>query len=125
MSNGDPGPGDDRDVPEPRVSQRAYAAGNARVMQAARDQYILNLGNILWVAVPAVLTVAALLLYHAVVPATASVRQPARDSTPLAVAVSYDHNDVDNGNPPCMNWLFKKPVSAMKLAPGVVVDETW
>ena len=127
---------------EPRVSQRAFATGNSRVMQAARDQYILNLGNILWVAVPVLVAVAGLFLYAAVRPVNAS--SPPREtgpsassvsrsasgapsqSAPLAVALSYDKNNVDNGAGPCMVWVFKQPLSA--LSPPQAwkgTDETW
>lgn len=139
MSDSDPRSGAAPDVHEPGISQLAHAAGNARVMQAARDQYILNLGNILWVTVPVVLTVTGFLLYLAVgrtasasgspvtagTAPTASAKQPARQSAPLAVAVSYDQHHVDNGAGPCMNWIFKQPLSAIPPAPSGAVDETW
>jgi hypothetical protein len=139
MSGDDPYPGTERGVSKPGGSQHARATGNARVMQAGRDQYILNLGNILWLIVPVALAVFGLVVYRVVAsPAsalgpsgngvrhsTSPVARQAQRSPPLAMAVAYDQNHVDNGAPSCMNWIFKRPLSSIPVPPDNNVDETW
>jgi TIR domain len=120
---------------ESHISQRARAADRAKIVQVGRDQVNVNLGNILWLIVPVLLVVVGLVVYLIVVPANAS-RSPgsaggksgprARTTAPLAVALSYDKRHVDNGPIECMNWLFRKPLSAISAPPSISnIDETW
>ncbi len=131
-------PGADRDDNEPGVSQRAFATGQGRVMQAGRDQYILNLGNVLWIAIPTAIVVIAASLYVAVRPASGALSPTGHGtaapphggsspkSQPLAIALSYDRNNVDNG-PPCMgtSWMFRQPISDLPVPADDDVNETW
>lgn len=131
-------PGADRDDNEPGASQLAFATGQGTVNQAGRDQYILNLGNVLWFAIPTVIVVIAASLYVAVRPASGALSPTGHGSAapahggsspksqPLAIALSYDRNNVDNG-PPCMgtSWMFRQPISDLPAPPDSNVNETW
>ncbi|HLX50203.1 MAG TPA: hypothetical protein VKS82_17900 [Streptosporangiaceae bacterium] len=129
MSTGDLRPQDGR---EPRLTQRGMATHGGRVMQAGRNQYIVNLGNAAWVTVPVVLAVAVVLVLYLTIghPARASGSPSPGTATsrtgqpPLTIALAYDQHDVDNGMGSCMNWLFDRPLHAIPV-PDSPPDETW
>ena len=151
MSTSGLGPEGDRDGSEPRLSQWGNAADRARVHQAGGNQYIVNLGNAAWVTVPAVVTVALVLVLYFVfggapkasgLPAPGTATPQARQSSstapavasstaPLTVSLAYDQHDVNNGMGSCMSWIFDRPLSAIPAPDGVlgassgVIDETW
>jgi hypothetical protein len=133
MNTGGMRPRRDWDDPEPRLSQWGTAAHGGRVMQAGKNQYILNLGNAFWVTAPVVVAVILVFVLYVTtsgaahasgssVPGAAAshARQP-----PLTVTLAYDKNDVANGAPDCVNWLFRRPLSAIPAPPGHILNETW
>jgi hypothetical protein len=123
----------DWDGPETRLAQSGTATHGGRVMQAGKNQYILNLGNAFWVTAPAVLAVTLVLVLYVTVgraahasgspvpgAAAAQARQP-----PLTVTMAYDKNDVANYEGPCMFWTFHRPLSAISIPRDDIVNETW
>jgi hypothetical protein len=132
MSTGGHGPEGDRDDPEPRIAQWGTATRGGRVMQAGRNQYILNLGNAVWVTAPVVVAVAVVLVLYLTVGRASGVSGPPSlasaasqtPKSPVTVTLAYDQNHVVNGAGPCMNWMFSRPVSAIPAATDVI-DETW
>jgi hypothetical protein len=133
MSTGDMQPRRDRDDPEPRLSQWGTATHGGRVMQAGKNQYILNLGNAFWVTAPAVVAVTLVLVLYVIVGRAAhasgspvpGAAAPHARQPPLAVTLAYDKNDVANGAPDCVNWIFRRPLSGIPAPSDGVTDETW
>jgi hypothetical protein len=130
MSTGDMRARDDWDGPDSRLAQRATVTHGGQVMQAGKNQYIFNLQNAFWVTIPVVITVAVVLALYVTggraagspVPGTAA---PHAGQSPLTVTLAYDKNDVDDGGPDCVNWIFRRPLSAIPVPPGGMTDETW
>jgi hypothetical protein len=126
-------PRHDWDGPEPRLAQRGMATHGGRVMQAGKNQYILNLGNAAWVTAPVVVVVAVVLVVYATVgraahasgsPVPGAAALQARQ-LPLTVTLAYDQNDVDNGADACADWIFRRPLSAIPASLDGMVNETW
>lgn len=130
-------PGADRDDNKLAVTLRAIATGGGRVFQSGGNQYIVNLPNAIWLALPTAIVVIVASLIVAVRPASGAGSPahhgsaphhggPSPTSQPLAIALSYDRNNVDNG-PPCAatNWMFRQPISALPAPADDDVNETW
>jgi len=133
MSTGDMRPRDNWGGPDPRLAQWGTATHGGRVMQAGKNQYIFTLQNAFWATVPAVVAVAIVLVLYITggraahasgspVPGAAAAQagQP-----PLTVTLAYDQNDVANGAGSCVEWIFRRPVSAIPAPPFGGIDETW
>lgn len=130
MSPGHRRPRDNRDDPGPRLAQRGIATHGGRVMQAGRNQYILTLGNASWVTVPAVVVIGVLFVLYMVTGRAAQASGStalgaAAPQSPLTVTLAYDKNDVDNGAPDCVNWIFGRPLSAISAPRDGILNETW
>lgn len=126
-------PKHDWDGPEPRLAQRGIATDGGRVMQAGGNQYIVTLGNASWVTVPAgVVAVVVFVLYMITGRAAQASGSPAPGAavphagqSPLTVTLAYDKNDVDNGAPDCVNWIFRRPLSDIPVPSDGMLNETW
>jgi hypothetical protein len=102
-------------------------------MQAGKNQYIFNLGNAFLVTAPVVVVVAVVLAIYvtgggaahaAGSPVPGAVARQA-SQPPVTVTLAYDKNDVANGAPACMLWIFRRSLSAIPIPPDGVVNETW
>ena len=132
MSTGDLGPREARNVPGPTVTQRGMATRGGWVNQAGGHLIILNAGNALWVAGPAVLAVAVMLLLYLTAGGAAHASgSPApraatpQASQPVTVTLAYDQHDVNNGMGACMEWVLSRPLSTIPAPRSAVINETW
>lgn len=133
MSTGDQGPQGDRDDPESRLAQWGTATHGGRVMQAGRNQYILNLGNAAWLTAPVAVVVSLVLVVyltigrtpHAAGSQAPGASAPPAKQSPVTVTLAYDQHHVANGQGSCMNWIFSRPLSAISPPSDEVLDETW
>jgi hypothetical protein len=123
----------DWDGSEPRLAQWGATTRGGRVMQAGKNQYILNLGNAFWVTAPVVVAVTVVLVLYVTVGRAAhgagspvpGAGVPQARQPPLSVSLAYDKNDAANGAPDCVDWTFRRPLSSIPAPPDDMVNETW
>jgi hypothetical protein len=133
MSTDDLGPGEARHVPGPTVTQRGMATRGGWVNQAGGHLIILNMGNTLWVAGPAVVAVAAMLLLYLTAGGAAHASgspgpratTPQASQPPVTVTLAFDQHDVNNGMGACMDWVLSRPLSTVPAPHSGVINETW